>query len=120
MTATTSKFLTSACIALALAGCSRASLSLDPNIVSGCALGRGSIITVTWDAGKTDTKYVRLYLTRPGDGERRWMQAPPAGSRKTGPWATDGITFILRDSRERELARRTLVTSPCPRKQKDE
>ncbi len=119
MTAMKSKFATSACIALALAGCSRASLSLDPDIVPGGALGHGSIITVKWDAGKIDTKYVRLYLIRPGDGERRWMQAPPTGSRKTGAWATDGITFVLRDSRERELARRTLVTSPCPRKQKD-
>jgi hypothetical protein len=109
-----------ACIAFALAGCSRAKLSLDPEIVSGCALGHGSIITVKWDAGKVDTGYVRVYLTRPGNGERRWLQGPLVGSRKTGPWATDGITFILRDARERELARRTLVTSPCPRRQKDE
>lgn len=114
------EFATIACIALALVGCSRARLSLDPDIVSGCALGHGSIIAVKWDAGKLDTKYVRLYITRPGEGERRWTQGPPVGSRKTGPWATDGITFILRDSRERELARRTLVTSRCPRKQKDE
>ena len=109
-----------ACIAFALAGCSRAKLSLDPEIVSGCALGHGSIINVQWDASKVDTDYVRIYLTRPGEGERRWLQGKPVGSRKTGPWATDGITFILRDSRERDLARRTLVTSPCPRRQKDE
>ena len=114
------KLATIACIAFALAGCSRASLSLDPDIVSGCALGRGSVIAVNWDASTVDTEYVRIYLTRPGDGERRWLQGPPVGSRKTGPWATDGITFILRDARERELARRTLVTSPCPRRQKDE
>lgn len=107
-------------LALALAGCARAKLSLDPDIVSGCALGHGSIISVDWDASKVETDYVRVYLTRPGNTERRWLQGAPVGSRKTGPWATDGITFILRDARERELARRTLVTSPCPRKQKDE
>lgn len=114
------KLATAACIAFALAGCSRAKLTLDPDIVSGCALGHGSIIEVSWDASKAKTDFVRVYLTRPGDGERRWLQGKPVGSRKTGPWATDGITFILRDDKEQELARRTLITSPCPRKQKDE
>ena len=120
MTAMKTRLTTIACIAFALAGCSGAQLSLDPAIVSGCALGHGSVITVKWDASKLDTKYVRVYLTRPGEGERRWTQGPPVGSRKTGPWATDGITFILRDDRERDLTRRTLVTWRCPRKQKDE
>lgn len=115
------KLAATACIAFAIAGCSRAKLTLDPEVVTGCALGHGSVISVKWDAGKVDTSYVRIYITRPGDGgERRWLQGAPAGSRKTGRWANDGITFILRDMRERELARRTLVTSPCPLPQKDE
>jgi hypothetical protein len=120
MNASGRKIALAGCIAFALGGCRRADLSLDPAIVSGCALGRGSIITVHWDATRAHTDFVRIYLTRPGEGERRWLQGKPVGSRKTGPWATDGITFILRESRERDLARRTRVTSPCPRKQKDE
>jgi hypothetical protein len=95
-------------------------LSLDPAVVTGCALGHGSVIVVNWDAGKVATRNVSLYITRPGNSERLWLRSRPVGSRKTGRWATDGITFVLRDDHERELARRTLVTSPCPFKQKDE
>jgi hypothetical protein len=120
MIAIKTKLAATACLALALAGCSRAKLSLDPEVVTGCALGHGSVISVNWDASKVDTSYVRVYITRPGNSERRWLQAGPVGSRKTGRWATDGITFVLRDARERELARRTLVTSPCPLPQKEE
>lgn len=120
MIAMRTKLAAIACIAFTVAGCSRAKLSLDPDIVTGCALGHGSVISVNWDAGKVKTAYVRVYITRPGNSERRWLQAGPVGSRQTGRWASDGITFVLRDDQERELARRTLVASPCPLKQKDE
>jgi hypothetical protein len=109
-----------ALVALALAGCSRASLTLDPAVLPGCALGHGAVIAVRWDAHAIKTKFVQVALTRPGGGERGWTRGKPVGSRNTGRWAVDGMTFILRDDRGRELTRKTLETSRCPRPQKDE
>ena len=101
--------------ALALAACSRADLTISPDVVSGCTDVRGSVVSVAWDARSTGAKSVRIVLTRPGGGERPWMQGPPAGQRKTGPWAVDGLTFVLRDMQGRELARRTVESAACPR-----
>jgi hypothetical protein len=103
-------------IAFALAGCSRSELRIVPARVSGCPEMHGAIVSVAWDARRTGVKNVRIALTRPGGGERQWLQGPPAGRRKTGPWAVDGLTFILRDVKGRELARRTIESSPCPRR----
>ena len=100
---------------LMLAACSRADMTVSPGVVSGCTDGRGSVVSVAWDARSTGAKNVRIVLTRPGSGERPWMQGPPAGQRKTGPWAVDGLTFVMRDMQGRELARRTVETSACPR-----
>ena len=56
--------------ALALAACSRADLTVSPDVVSGCTDVRGSVVSVAWDARSTDAKSVRIVLTRPGGGER--------------------------------------------------
>ena len=106
--------------AMTLAGCSRASLTLDPAVLPGCAAGHGAVVMVRWDARATGTKSVRVALTRPGGAERRWTGGEALGSRRTGRWAVDGLTFVLRDDRGKELLRKTLETSRCPRKQKDE
>lgn len=105
---------------MALAGCSRASLTLDPAVLPGCAAGHGAVVLVRWDARNVQTKTVQVALTRPGGHERAWTHGKPSGSRQTGRWSVDGLTFILRDDRGRELVRRTLETSRCPRKQKYE
>jgi hypothetical protein len=105
---------------LALGGCSRASLTLDPAVLPGCAAGHGAVVAVRWDARHVETKFVQVALTRPGGGERGWTRGKSVGGRNTGRWAVDGLTFILRDDHGRELARKTLETSRCPRKQKDE
>ncbi|MFL6591186.1 MAG: hypothetical protein ACJ8GK_00555 [Luteimonas sp.] len=109
-----------AAASLALGGCSRASLTLEPAVLPGCAAGHGAVVMVRWDARAIQTKFVQVALTRPGGGERGWTRGKPVGSRSTGRWAVDGLTFILRDDDGRELARETLETSRCPRKQKDE
>jgi len=105
---------------LALGGCSRASLTLDPAVLPGCAAGHGEVVMVRWDARAIKTKFVQVALTRPGGGERGWTRGGPLGGRKTGRWASDGLTFILRDARGRELARKTIETARCPLPQKDE
>lgn len=109
------RVVAAAIAALGLAACSRADLTVSPKVVSGCSDVRGSVVSVEWDARSVGAKNVRIVLTRPGGGEHPWMQGPPAGQRKTGPWAVDGLTFVLRDMRGRELARRTVESSACPR-----
>jgi hypothetical protein len=105
---------------LALGGCSRAKLDLDPAIVTGCAAGHGEAILVRWDAGRHAPKGVRIFINRPGANEHLWTRGKPAGQRRTGRWGTDGLTFVLRNAQGAELARRTVESSRCPFKQKDE
>jgi hypothetical protein len=108
------------CAGIALASCSRAKLDLDPAIVPGCAAGHGEPILVRWDAGRHPTRIVKVFINRPGANEHLWTRGKPAGQRKTGRWGSDGLTFVLRDDKGVELARRTLESSRCPFKQKDE
>lgn len=115
MTAVARLSIAASLAGLMLAACSRADLAISPDVVSGCTDVRGSVVSVEWDARSSGAKSVRIDLTRPGGGERQWLQGPPAGKRKTGPWAVDGLTFILRDMSGRELARRTVESSACPR-----
>jgi hypothetical protein len=107
-------------VVLALCGCSRARLDLDPAVMEGCALGHGQAVTVSWDAS-TAAKRVSVSLRRPGNlHERPWIRSKPKGERKTGRWVTDGLTFILRDQDGKKLAMETVETARCPLKQKDE
>jgi hypothetical protein len=103
-----------------LAGCSEPRFEIEPAVVTGCALGHGHIVEVSWDASAAGAEKVRLGLLRPGQGEKVWGLHGPVGSKKTGRWASDGLTFVLYDQDDDELARRTLTTSACPRKQKYE
>jgi hypothetical protein len=106
--------------ASSLAGCSRSSMTLDPAVLPGCAAGHGEVVKVSWDAAGVGARGVQIYINRPGATPRPWTQGKAKGSRKTGRWSTDGLTFALRDRDGNVLARRTLETSRCPRKQKDE
>jgi len=107
--------------ACAISGCSRATIDFDPGVLPGCAAGHGEEVLVSWDVPNASTKKgIQIYIKRPGAGERPWIQGKPHGSRKTGRWTGDGMTFILRDDHGRELARRTIEKLPCPREQKDE
>ena len=104
----------------ALGGCSRAKLELNPAVLAGCAAGHGEVVRVSWDASNSGTKGVEVYIRRPGGTKRPWTRGKAVGSRETGRWASDGLTFILRDDHGRELARRTIETRRCPRRQKYE
>ena len=98
-----------------LAGCRQASLELDPGVLSGCWVpGKsGQAINVRWDAAALGVDKVRLLVARPGNNARPWTQGAASGERKTGPWASDGLTVILETEDGRELARRTVETSVC-------
>ena len=108
-----------ACAALLATGCSRGRLTLEPAILSGCAAGHGEVVNVHWDVRTKGVKNVQIYVTRPGGNERAWARGKAHGNRKTGRWAADGMTFILRAGRK-EFDRRTIETSSCPRPQKYE
>lgn len=112
--------LGAACALPLLTACSRTRFEIDPEVVTGCAAVHGHVVNVSWDARPADAKLVRIYVLRPGQGDKLWAAHGPVGSKKTGPWASDGLTFIMRDHDERELGRRTLMTSPCPDPQKYE
>jgi len=98
---------------LCLAGCAEARLELDPAVLPDCTPARGAVIHVAWDARDAGTDRVRLEVTRPGGGSRPWTQGPAAGSKDTGPWGSDGLTFVLLSAEGDELARRTVETFPC-------
>lgn len=106
--------LAAACVLPLLTACSRTRFEIDPEVVTGCAAVHGHVVNVSWDARPAKAESVRIYLLRPGEGYKLWAAQGPVGSKKTEAWASDGLTFILRDHNEGELGRRTLVTSPCP------
>lgn len=103
-----------AVLACLLAGCSDASLELQPAVLSGCTPVKAEVIHVRWDARDAATERVRIEVTRPGGGSRPWTSGPAQGAKDTGAWGSDGLTFVLLAEDGRELARRTLETSPCP------
>ena len=107
-------------LALALAGCSRSRLELDPRILPGCNANAKQVVRVTWDASASGANWVYVGILRPGESVRGWIEAGPKGSSATGPWASDGLTFVLITDRGRELARRTLEAAPCPSRQATE
>lgn len=106
--------LATMCVIPLLSACSRSRLEIDPEVVAGCAGVHGHVVKVSWDARPAKVESVRIYVLRPGKGDKLWTAQGPVGSKKTEAWASDGLTFIMRDHEERELGRRTLVTSPCP------
>jgi hypothetical protein len=99
--------------ALALAGCHRAQLSLDPAVLEDCGPGPGKVIRAAWDARAVGVDRVALEVVRPGAEATPWGQGPAAGSKSTGRWGSDGLTFVVRTADGRELARRTVTTIPC-------
>jgi hypothetical protein len=101
--------------AILLPGCSRTRLELDPAVLSGCPSQRGRVIQVTWDASRATTGRVVIKFAQPGSKPRAWRTELPTGSALTGPWGKDGLTVLLVSAQGRELARRTLVASPCAR-----
>jgi hypothetical protein len=105
---------TSGCLLL-LASCGRTSLQIDPEVVSGCLPAKPEAIKVTWDTGREKPKMLAVQIGRPGRQQRRfWFHTDaPRGSRSTGRWGIDGMTFFLVDSHGRELARRTIEARPC-------
>jgi hypothetical protein len=108
-------------VVLAVCGCSRSRIELNPAVMPGCALGHGQVVTVSWDASRTGAKQVSVLVRRPGGGhERPWVRGAVKGQRRTGRWVTDGLTFVMRDQRGKILALKTVETARCPLKQKDE
>lgn len=101
-----------ACLAIIL--WPKAYLTISPAVVSDCKNPQGRPkINVQWDASDLDVKYVRFTVNRPGQEKKGWTRGKPKGSKKTGPWGTDGLTFTMYDHKGRELARRTLESTPC-------
>lgn len=94
-------------------GCHRGQLSLSPAVLEDCGPGPGKVIRVDWDARQAGVERVDLALLRPGGEIVGWGEGPAAGSKSTGPWASDGLTFILLAADGRELDRRTVTTIPC-------
>jgi hypothetical protein len=120
---TTFRRMASVCaclLVLALCACSRAKLELSPRVIQGCALGHAQTVRVSWDARNTKTPTVGIFIRRPGSRERQWLRSKATGSRQTGRWVSDGMTFVLRDPAGKQLAIRTVETSRCALKQKDE
>lgn len=107
--------VTASACTLLLAGCGRPTLQIAPEVVSGCLPAKPEVIKVTWDTGRAKPKMLAVQIGRPGDQQRRfWFNATaPRGSRSTGRWGVDGMTFFLVDSQGRELARRTIEARPC-------
>jgi hypothetical protein len=96
-----------------LGGCHRARLSLDPAVLEDCGPGPGKVIRVAWDARDVSGEGVRLEVVRPGGENTPWGQGPAVGSKSTGAWGSDGLTFVLLSPDGRELDRRTITTIPC-------
>ena len=100
------------CLAM-LAGCQRAELTLEPAVLEDCGPGPGKVVRVAWNAAEASPDGVAVELLRPGGDTVPWTRSRPVGEKSTGPWGSDGLTFILRAADGRELARRTVTTVPC-------
>jgi hypothetical protein len=99
--------------AVLLAGCHRAQLSLEPAVLEDCGPGPGKVIRARWDARGAGVDRVKLEVRRPGAEGTPWGEGPAVGSKSTGRWGSDGLTFIVRALDGRELERRTVTTIPC-------
>jgi hypothetical protein len=99
--------------AVLLAGCHRAQLSLEPAVLEDCGPGPGKVIRAHWDARGAGVDSVKLEVVRPGGEGTPWGEHPAAGSKSTGPWGSDGLTFVVRAPDGRELDRRTVTTIAC-------
>lgn len=107
--------LAASLVAILLAGCGRSALQISPEAVSGCLPVKPQAIKVAWNAGREGSGPWMIQIGRAGGQDRRfWFHTTePEGSRLTGRWGVDGMTFFLVDSDGRELARRTLEAMPC-------
>lgn len=112
------RWLSGLAVALACnAGCSRSvdvTLDLEPRLASDCHTPVAT--TVRWDASGAGIKAVRLEVHNLGGRSKLWAISGGRGELTAGAWAHDGYTVTLKDMHGVELARRTLVTTPCPRK----
>lgn len=99
---------------LCAGGCSRTSIELQPAVIAPCKPGEASVIEVRWDARAAGADSVSIDVLRPGAAAKPWTSGGATGSRKTGRWGVDGLTFVLRDPSGRELGRRTVESVPCP------
>ncbi|KAF1686611.1 hypothetical protein B1992_06780 [Pseudoxanthomonas broegbernensis] len=102
-----------AVLVLLAAGCSRNDvlLEIQPAQVSECDLPVA--VQVTWDASGRGLDLAQLEVHNPGRRPTLWIQNAAVGSAATGKWAMDGFTVTLRTREGRELARRSLTTTPC-------
>jgi hypothetical protein len=96
------------------AGCSRtqARFELLPEVVSACQ--QPVATQVRWDVRALGLKRVQVFIHNIGKQPKLWMDGEAIGAAKSGPWAQDGYTVILKSMNGVELSRRTLTTTPCP------
>lgn len=71
------------------------------------------ISNVRWSVTKKDVTAVSIFVNGIGEAETLWGPGELIGTRRTGAWVADGLTFTLRDQEGVVLARRTIDTTRC-------
>jgi hypothetical protein len=71
------------------------------------------ISNLRWSVTKQGVTSVSIFVNGPGEAETLWGPGELIGTRETGAWVADGLTFTLRDQQGAVLARRTIHTTRC-------
>jgi hypothetical protein len=85
---------------------------VSPQRFSSCDLP-SNMSELNWSVKKSGVTSVAIFVNGMGEPESLWGPGELIGSRKTGAWVSDGLTFTLRDQSGNLLAKRTIDTTRC-------
>lgn len=96
----------------AVAAKSSPTISVDPATVKSCD---SIVATVHWDAGKsgTNTSDTEIWVG-PSDTDTKLFSAGgAAGETKTGPWASSGTHFLLKNKQDGKVLGEAIIGGPA-------
>lgn len=109
-----SLLLASCAAVIVMTACSPAAyIDLSPESFSECA-GPNIVVRVQWRVRAGAQEPIHVYVSKPGRRESLWVTDGLVGEQTTGAWASDGMSFSLRDGTGKLLVRRTLTSTACP------
>lgn len=89
-------------------------IALQPAALHTCAFLGPARVSAQWDAAGMASR-VKVFVQPAGAPATLWTDGDARGSASTGPWATPGMKFILRDeANDSVLAEAVVEPKACP------
>jgi hypothetical protein len=89
-------------------------LGIEPKTLDLCGGRRAGRVTVSWNIPGMEARTWTIFVSTSGTSRKPWTAGQGSvGSRQTGEWVVDGMTFMLVDKGGRELARATARAKEC-------